>query len=166
MIRVRHILVVCEDTPDGDHALFAAAGMAQQMGTPLTVAAVADVNPRRSWRGYGATGTAAMIIERAEREDAAMRLRRAGVLLTDQPDVQFVTAYGSRTNALIETAATYDCDLIVVPAGPVRRLHVLPPRDGTRTLRRRAQVPVLQTPPAASNSLTRRLLSEPPAPSA
>lgn len=161
MIRVRHILVVCEDTPDGDQALFAAAGLAQQMGAPLTVAAVADINPRRRWRGCGATG--AMIIERTEREDAATRLRRAGVLLTDQPEVQFVTAYGTRTTALIETAATYDCDLIVVPAGHARRPRWLPPHDDARALRRKATVPVLQTPSAASNSLVRRLMSEPPA---
>jgi nucleotide-binding universal stress UspA family protein len=141
MIRVRHILVVCEDSPDGDQALFAAAGLAQQMGAHLTVAAVAD----------------------GKRSDDAARLRRAGVLLTDQPDLQLVTIYGERTTALIETATAYDCDLIVVPATPVRRLHVLPRRDGTRALRRKAQVPVLQTPTAASNSLARRLLSEPPA---
>jgi nucleotide-binding universal stress UspA family protein len=163
MIRVRHILVVCEDTADGDHALFAAAGVAHQMGALLTVAAVANVNPRRRLRCCG--GTAAMIIERTEREDAATRLRRAGVLLFDQPDVQFVTAYGTRTTALIETAATYDCDLIVVPTGHPRRPRWLPPHDDARALRRRATVPVLQTPPAASNSLVRRLVSEPPAPS-
>jgi nucleotide-binding universal stress UspA family protein len=164
MIRVRHILVVCEDSPDGDHALFAAAGLAQQMAAPLTVAAVADVNPRRRWVGCGCRATGAMIIERTEREDAAARLRRAGVLLTDQPEVQFVTAYGTRTTALIETAATYDCDLIVVPAGHPRRPRWLPPHDDARSLRRKATVPVLQTPPAASNSLVRRLVSEPPVP--
>ena len=158
MIRVRHILVVCEDTPDGDHALFAAAGFAQQMGAHLTVAAVADVDTglRRRCCGSGAP-----YLAHTEREDAAARLRRAGVLLTDQPDLQLVTVYGARATALIEAAATYDCDLIVVPAQRRRRLSGPWSRDDTRTLRRRATVPVLQTPSAEAHSLVRRQHSEP-----
>ena len=136
MIRVRHILVVCEDSPDGDEALFAAAGLAQQMGAHLTVVAVSD----------------------GKRSDDAARLRRAGVLLTDQPDLGLVTAYGERTTALIETAATYDCDLIVVPAS--RRRRLLRVADDTRMLRRRSPVPVLQTPSAETHALV-RMHSEP-----
>jgi nucleotide-binding universal stress UspA family protein len=159
MIRVRHILVVCEDTPDGDHALFTAAGLAAQMGAQLTVAAVADVNTREHRR---CCGSGAPYLAHTELEDAAARLRRAALLLTDHGEIDLVTGYGERARALIVIAAEHDCDLIVVPASPRRRLPG-PHMDATRRLRRRATVPVLQTPSAAAHSLVRRLHSEPPA---
>ncbi len=135
MIRVRHILVVCEDSPDGDQALFAAAGLAQQMGAHLTVAAVAD----------------------GKRSDDAARLRRAGVLLTDQPDLQLVTIYGERTTALIETATAYDCDLIVVPAPG-------PPVARAATARRHARAAPQGAGPRAADAVGR--VQQPRAPAA
>jgi nucleotide-binding universal stress UspA family protein len=160
MIRLHHILVVCEDTPDGDHALFTAAGVAQQMSAQLTVAAVADVNTRERRR---CCGSGAMYLDRTEREDAAARLRRAGVLLTEHPGTDFITVRGDRATALITAAAHHDCDLIVVPASRRRRVPRPWIGDDTRRLRRRATVPVLQTPSAAAHSLVRREHSEPPA---
>jgi nucleotide-binding universal stress UspA family protein len=160
MIRMHHILVVCDDSPNGDHALFTAAGLAQQMGAQLTVAAVAEVNTRDHRR---CCGSGAVYLAHTERQDAAARLRRAALLLTDYEDVALITTYGARAPALIDAAAQHDCDLIVVPAPPDRRFARLRARDDTRALRRRATVPILQTPSAAAHSLVRRQHSEPPA---
>lgn len=160
MVRFQHILVLCEDSPDGDHALFTAAGLAEQAGARLTVAAVADVNMPGRKR---CCGSGAMCLNHAEREDAAARLRRSALLLTDASDAEFVTALGTRARALVSAAAQRDCDLIVVPASPRSRLPGGGSRGGMRALRRLATVPILQTPPAAARGLARRQHSEPPA---
>jgi len=153
VISFHHILVVCEDSPDGDDALFAASGLAQQTGSKLTVAAVADVNmPGRKL----CCGSGAACLNYTEREDASARLRRARLLLTDGPDAEFVVALGSRATALIAAAAENECDLIVVPASPHSRIPGLSVSDDARRLRRLATVPILQTPPAAPRSVTRR----------
>lgn len=154
MICFRHILVVCEDSPDGDQALFAAAGLAEQTGSKLTVAAVADINMPGHKR---CCGSGAMCLNYTEREDASARLRRAALLLTDGPDAEFVTALGSRAKALVVAAAEHECDLIVVPASP--RSRIPRPTDGARRLRRLSTVPMLQTPPAATGSVSRRTRS-------
>ena len=152
MISFHNILVVCEDSPDGDGALFAAAGLAQQTGAKLTVAAVADVNmPGRKL----CCGSGAACLNYTEREDASARLRRARLLLTDGPDADFLVALGARAEALIDAAAANDCDLIVVPASPRSRVPGLS-GDNTRRLRKLATVPVLLTPPAATPRLSVR----------
>ncbi len=160
MIRMRHILVVCDDSPDGDHALFTAAGLAQQIGAQLTVAAVAEVDTRHQRR---CCGSGASYLAKTEREDATTRLRRAALLLTDYEDVEFITTYGNRPQALVSAAAEHNCDLLVVPAAPRRHLPWPRTLDPIRALRRRATIPILQTPSAAAGSLVRRQHSEPPA---
>jgi nucleotide-binding universal stress UspA family protein len=161
VISFRHILVVCEDSPDGDGALFAAAGLAQQTDSKLTVAAVADVNMPGRKR---CCGTGAMCLNYTEREDASARLRRARLLLTDGPGAEFVVALGSRAGALVATAARHECDLIVVPASPRSRIPGLSASDDARRLRRLSTVPILQTPPAAAHSVSRRPRLGSPAP--
>lgn len=153
-----NILVVCEDSPNGDLALFTAAGLAEQAAAKLTVAAVADINMPGHRR---CCGSGAMCLNHTEREDANDRLRRAALLLTDGPKREFVTAFGGRAKALMTAAAEHECDLIVVPASPRSRIPGLPVRDDAPRLRRLATVPILQTPPAAShraNSRARRTL--------
>ena len=153
MICFRHILVVCEDSPNGDLALFTAAGLAEQTGAKLTVAAIADINVP----GYKrCCGTGAMYLNYTEREDAGDRLRRAALLLTDGPDAELVTGFGPRAKALIGAAAEHECDLIVVPASPRSRIPGLAANDGARRLRKLSTVPILQTPPAAARSVSRR----------
>ena len=147
VISFHHILVVCEDSPDGDRALFAAAGLARQTGSKLTVAAVADVNmPGRKL----CCGSGAACLNYTEREDASARLRRARLLLTDGPGAEFVVALGSRAGALVAAAARLECDVIVIPASPRSRLPGHRTTDDARRLRRLATVPILQTPSVAA----------------
>lgn len=155
VICFHHILVMCEDSPDGDQALFAAAGLAEQTGSKLTVAAVADVNmPGRKL----CCGSGAACMNHIEREDAGARLRRARLLLTDGPDAEFVVALGSRAGALIATAAQRECDLIVVPASPRSRIPGFRRSGDAHRVGRLATVPVLQTPPSAARRRRREPL--------
>ncbi|MGE5407560.1 MAG: universal stress protein, partial [Syntrophothermus sp.] len=148
MMGFSNILVVCEDTPDGDLALFTAAGLAEQCGAQLTVAAVADVNMPGNRRCSGSGG---MCLNRTEREDAKSRLRRARLLLSEGPETEFVTALGARAKALVAAALEHDCDLIVIPASPRSLIPILPSRDDAPRVRRLATVPVMQTPSAAAH---------------
>ena len=147
---VRHILVVCQSTADGDQALFTAAALAEQTGARLTVAAVADINMPGRRR---CCGSGAMCLNHAEREDAASRLLRAELLLTDGPDADFITTYGVRATALIQEAAHRRCDLIVIPASPRSKIPGWALGDDARRVRRLATVPILQTPPAGARGL-------------
>jgi nucleotide-binding universal stress UspA family protein len=153
MICFRHILVVCEDSPNGDLALFTAAGLAEQTGAKFTVAAIADIDMPGRKR---CCGSGAMSLNFTEREDADDRLRRAALLLTDGPDAEFVTGFGPRAKALIGAAAEHECDLIVVPASPRSRVPGLSAGDDAPRLRKLSKVPILQTPPAAARSVSRR----------
>lgn len=143
MLCVRHLLVLCEDSPEGDRALFTAAGLAEQLGSQLTVVAAADVNMPGRKRCCGSGG---MCLNDFEREEADRRLRRAAVLLTDRPDTQFVPALGTPARALVTTAAERGCDLIVVPAPARHRIPLFTGGHKHRELRRLATVPVLETP--------------------
>lgn len=143
MLRFRHVLVLCEDSPEGDKALFTAAGLAEQLSSQLTVVAAADVNMPGRKRCCGSGG---MCLNHFEHEQADRRLRRAAVLLTDRPDTQLVPALGTTARALVTTAAERGCDLIVVPGPRRRRIAFLSGAHTTRALRRLATVPVLETP--------------------
>lgn len=153
MVSFGNILVVCEDSPNGDLALFTAAGLAEQASAKLTVAAVADVNMPGHRR---CCGSGAMYLNHTEREDANDRLGRAAMFLAEGPEHEFVTAFGGRAKALVTAAAEHDCDLIVIPASPRSRIPGLPARDDAPSLRRLATVPILQTPPAATHRASSR----------
>ncbi len=150
---VRNILVACQSTPDGDLALFTAAALARQTGARLTVAAVADINTPGRKR---CCGSGAMCLNHAEREDAAARLLRAELLLTDGPDADFITTYGVRATALIQEAAHRGCDLIVIPASPRSKIPGWALGDDARRVRKLATVPILQTPPARAGCVRPR----------
>lgn len=158
MICFRHLLVVCEDTPNGDLALLTAAGLADQMQAKLTVAAIASINTRGQ-KSCCAGGE--MSWNYTERLDAADRLRRAELLLTDGPVAEFFTAFGPRADALVGAAAEHDCDLIVVPASPRRRVPILSASDDAPRLRKLSTVPILQTPLATAGSVSTRQSADP-----
>lgn len=73
---LEHILVVCEDSPNGDLALFTAAALAEQTGARLTVAAIANINMPGHRR---CCGSGAMCLNYTEREDADDRLGRTAL---------------------------------------------------------------------------------------
>jgi len=142
-----HILVVCEASAEGDEALVTGAALARRCGARLTLLAVAETDPpaaRRCCRsGAGAW-------DRCERDDARERLQRGALLASGGPEPELAIAEGRRESVPAIVAEEQGCDLIVVPALPRGRLGRLVRRDWTAALRRRARVPVLQTPAAGS----------------
>ncbi len=141
-----HILVACEASADGDEALVAAAALARRCEARLTLVAVAETDPPGVKRCCG-FGSAAW--ERCEREDAHARLTRGALMVTGGPEPDLAVVHGRPAAALAIVAEERGCDLIVVPAPPPGMVARLARRDWAAALRRRARVPVLQTPSAA-----------------
>lgn len=158
MALCEHILVACEATPEGDEALVAASALARRCGARLTLVAVAQTDPPAARRCCGA-GSGAW--NRCERGDARERLERGALMVTGGPEPDLAVVEGRPATALAIVAEEQDCDLIVVPAPPSGRLARLLRRDWTVALRRRASVPVLQTPSGAARRRSGRAAATP-----
>ncbi|MFN8175223.1 MAG: universal stress protein [Solirubrobacteraceae bacterium] len=141
-----HILVVCEATPEGDEALITAASLARRCGSRLTLLAVAETDPPAARHCCGG-GSGAW--DRLECDDARSRVERGALMVTGGPEPDLAVVEGRPGVAPAIIAEERGCDLIVVPAASPRRLARLTRRDWAAKLRRRASVPVLQTPPGA-----------------
>lgn len=142
-----HILVVCEASAEGDEALVTAAALARRCGARLTLLAVAETDPPSARR---CCRSGAGVWDRCERDDARERLQRGALLAGGGPEPELAVAEGRRECVPAIVAEERGADLIVVPAVVRGRFGRLARRDWTAALRRRARVPVLQTPPAPS----------------
>ena len=135
-----HLLVAYDGTAEGDEAIVAADLIAQRSRARLTIAVVVELEqPARlvtRWpRGTSVWNDVLLDRARADLERAA-RLVKAPAELT--------VLFGPAKRALPEGAKEFDCDAIMLPPRPRRRLARLLSRDHAAAIRRRASCEVLQ----------------------
>ena len=139
-IAYRHVLVAYDGTSEGDEAIVAADLLAQQGGSRLTIVVVVELErPSRlvtRWpRGTRVWNDVLLDRARADLERAA-RLVEAPAHLT--------VLFGSPDRAIPDGATEFDCDAIMLPPRPRRRLARLISRDHAAAIRRHALCEVLQ----------------------
>jgi nucleotide-binding universal stress UspA family protein len=136
----RHVLVAYDGTSEGDEAIVAADLLAHQDQTRLTIVVVVELEkPQRlltRWpRQTGVWND--VLLDRARADlDRAARMIEAPAELT--------VLFGPRHRALLEGAKEFDCDAIMLPPRPRRRLARLLSSDPATAIRRRASCEVLQ----------------------
>lgn len=136
----RHLLVAYDGTPEGDEAIVAADAMSQRDRARLTIVVVVALEKPSRWvtrwpRGTGVWNDVLLDGARADLEHAAE--------LVNGP-AEFTVLFGSPTRSLPEGADEFDCDAIMLPPRPRRRLARLLSRDRSAAIRRRASCEVLQ----------------------
>jgi nucleotide-binding universal stress UspA family protein len=136
----RHVLVAYDGTREGDEAIVAADLMARADQTRLTIVVVVELErPQRlltRWpRQTGVWND--VLLDRARADlDRAARLIEAPAELT--------VLFGPPKRALPDGANEFDCDAIMLPSRPRRRLARLLSSDHAAAIRRRASCEVLQ----------------------
>lgn len=139
-IAFRHLLVVYDGTLEGDQAILAANLLAQRDGSRLTIVVVAELERPFRWvtrwpRGTGVWNDVMLDHARADLERAA-RLVEAPAELT--------VLFGPPHRAIPDGAKEFDCDAIMLPPRPRRRLARLLSRDEAAAMRRRTSCEILQ----------------------
>ncbi|HEY3945899.1 MAG TPA: universal stress protein [Solirubrobacteraceae bacterium] len=139
-IAYRHLLVVYDGTLEGDDAIVAADLLAQREQSRLTIVVVAELErPLRlvtRWpRGTSVWNDVLLDRARADLERAAQ--------LVEAP-AELTVLFGPPNRAIPEGANEFDCDAIMLPPRPRRRLARLLSRDQAAAIRRRTSREVLQ----------------------
>ncbi len=136
----RHLLVAYDGTSEGDEAIFAADAMAHRDRIRLTIVVTVELEKPLRWVTRWPRGTSVwndVLLDRARAD-----LERAGHLLT--VPAELTVLFGSPTRALPEGAKEFDCDAIMLPPRPRRRLARLVSRNHAAAIRRRASCEVFQ----------------------
>jgi nucleotide-binding universal stress UspA family protein len=136
----RHLLVAYHGTPEGDEAIVAADGMAQRDRPRVTVVVVVALEKPARWVTRCARGTS--IWNDVLLDGARADLERAAKLMT--APAELTVLFGPVTRAIGEGATEFDCDAIMLPPRPRRRLARLFSRDRSARLRRRTSCEVMQ----------------------
>lgn len=136
----RHVLVAYDGTSEGDEAIVAADLMAHEDQTRLTIVVVVELEkPQRlltRWpRQTGVWND--VLLDRARAD-----LDRAGRMI--EAPAELTVLFGPPKRALPDGANEFDCDAIMLPPRPRRRLARLLSSDPTTAIRRRASCEVLQ----------------------
>lgn len=139
-IAYRHLLVVYDGTLEGDGAIVAADLLALRDQSRLTIVVVAELErPLRlvtRWpRGTSVWNDVLLDRARADLERAAQ--------LVEAP-AELTVLFGPPNRAIPEGANEFDCDAIMLPPRPRRRLARLLSRDQAAAIRRRTSREVLQ----------------------
>lgn len=139
-IAYRHLLVVYDGTLEGDGAIVAADLLALRDQSWLTIVVVAELErPLRlvtRWpRGTSVWNDVVLDRARADLERAAQ--------LVEAP-AELTVLFGPPNRAIPEGANEFDCDAIMLPPRPRRRLARLLSRDQAAAIRRRTSREVLQ----------------------
>jgi nucleotide-binding universal stress UspA family protein len=136
----RHLLVAYDGTPEGDEAVLAADLMAGHDGIRLTIVVVVMLEQPFRWVARWPRGTSVwndVLLDQARAD-----LQRAAQLVTEPAELTVL--FGSPRQALPEGAKEFDCDAIMLPPRPRRRLARLLSRDHAAAIRRRTSCEVLQ----------------------
>lgn len=136
----RHLLVAYDGTSEGDEAVIAADLMASQNSTRLTVVAVVALERpiRLVTRFPRLTGVWNDVLLDRARADLA----RAARLL--EAPAEMTVLFGSFDRALAKGAEEFDCDAIMLPPRPRRRLARMLSWDRAGAVRRRASCEVVR----------------------
>jgi nucleotide-binding universal stress UspA family protein len=136
----RHILVAYDGTSEADEAIVAADLLAQQGRSHLTIVVVVELERPLRWVTRWPRGTSVwndVLLDRARADlDRAARLVESPASLT--------VLFGPPRQAIPDGAKEFDCDAIMLPPRPRRRLARLISRDQAAAIRRRASCDVLQ----------------------
>jgi nucleotide-binding universal stress UspA family protein len=139
-IAYQHLLVAYEGTSEGDEAIVAADLLAERDRSRLTVVVVVELERPLRWVTRWPRGTSVwndVLLDRARAE-----LDRAAGLV--KVPAEFTVLFGPRHRALVDGAKELDCDAIMLPPRPRRRLARFLSRDHAVAIRRRASCVVLQ----------------------
>jgi nucleotide-binding universal stress UspA family protein len=132
--------VVYDGTSEGDEAILVADLLAQRDGSQLTIAVLAELERPLRWVTRWPRGTRVwndVLLDRARAD-----LERAGQLV--QAPAELTVLFGPPHRAIPDGANEFDCDAIVLPSRPRRRLARLLFRDRATAIRRRTSCEVLQ----------------------
>jgi nucleotide-binding universal stress UspA family protein len=135
-----HLLVAYDGTSEGDEAIAAAGLMAQRDQARLTIVVVVELEKPLRWPTRWPRGTSVwndVLLDRARAD-----LERAEQLVN--APAELTVLFGSPSKALPDGAREFDCDAIMLPSHPQRRLARLLSRKGAAAVRRRASCEVLQ----------------------
>ena len=139
-ITYRHVLVAYDGTSEGDEAVVAADLLAQRDRSRLTIAVVVELERPLRWVTRWPRGTGVwndVLLDRARAD-----LERAARLVEAQAELTML--FGPSHRAIPEGADDADCDAIMLPPRPRRRLARLFSRDQAAAIRRRASCEVLR----------------------
>jgi nucleotide-binding universal stress UspA family protein len=135
-----NLLVAYDGTSEGDEAIVAAELLAQRDRSRLTIVVVVELERPLRWVARWPRGTSVwndILLDRARADlDRAARLVEAPAELT--------VLFGPPHRALSDGATQFDCDAIMLPPRPRRRLARLLSRDQAVAIRRRTSCEVLQ----------------------
>ncbi len=136
----RHLLVAYDGTTEGDEAVVAADALAHRDRTRLTIVVVVELEKPLRWVTRWPRGTSVwndVLLDRARAD-----LKRAAGLV--EAPAELTVLFGAPSRALSEGAKEFDCDAIMLPPRPRRRLRRLLSRDHASAIRQRASCEVLQ----------------------
>jgi nucleotide-binding universal stress UspA family protein len=136
----RHLLVAYDGTSEGDEAIVAADLIAQRYQTRLTIVVVVMLEQPTRWATRWPRQTSVwndVLLDRARAD-----LERAASLV--EAPAELTVLFGRPHQALSDGAKEFDCDAIMVPPRPRRRLARVLSRDPAAAVRRRASCAVLQ----------------------
>jgi nucleotide-binding universal stress UspA family protein len=139
-IAYRHLLVAYDGTSEGDEAIVAADLLAQRDRSRLTIAVVVELERPLRWVTRWPRGTSVwndVLLDRARAD-----LERAAQLV--QAQAELTVLFGPPRRAIPDGASEFDCDAIMLPPRPRRRLARLLPRDQAPAIRRRTSCEVLR----------------------
>ena len=139
-IAYRHLLVAYDGTSEGDEAIVAADLLAQRDRSRLTIAVVVELERPLRWVTRWPRGTSVwndVLLDRARAD-----LERAAALVETHADLTVL--FGPTRQAIPEGANEFDCDAIMLPPRPPRRLARLLLRDQAAAIRRRTSCEVLR----------------------
>lgn len=139
-IAYQHLLVAYDGTSEGDEAIVAADLLAQRDRSRLTIVVVVELERPVRWVTRWPRGTSVwndVLLDRARAElDRAARLVEA--------PAEFTVLFGPLVRAVPDGAKEFDCDAIMLPPRPRRRIARLLSRDPAVAIRRRASCAVLR----------------------
>jgi nucleotide-binding universal stress UspA family protein len=139
-IAYRHILVAYDGTSEGDEAIVAAELLAQRDRSRLTIVTVVELERPQRWVTRWPREISVwndVLLDRARAD-----LARAAHLV--ELPAELTVLFGPARRALPEGAREFDCDAIMLPPRPRRRLARLLSRDLAAAIRRRVSCKVLQ----------------------
>jgi nucleotide-binding universal stress UspA family protein len=136
----RHVLVAYDGTSEGDEAIVAADLLAHHHRIRLTIVVVVTLEAPSRWVTRWPRGTSVwndVLLDQARAD-----LERAARLV--EAPAELTVLFGPPRRAIVEGAKEFDCDAIMLPPRPRRRLARLLQRDAATAIRRRTSCEVMR----------------------